>query len=320
MADINDHRPTSISHIVGQDHVRQVVEVALDYAHQEGKKFDHAMMVGPPGLGKTQIATIVAKEMATEFTELLGQSLSNLADLNAVLLKATDRSILFLDEAHCMSQTLQTSLYLALDQRKILIPGGKNGSAPMSIPIADFTLLLATTDEHCLLQPLRDRLKLTLRFQFYRDEELMQIVANRARGLGWHVQEDVFAAIATRSRGTPRLALRLLESAHRVCRAQGQHTITLNHLRRACALEQIDSLGLGPTEQRYLECLADGPTRLNVLAAMLGLPKRTVSEVTEQFLQRAGLIVKDDQGRRQLTAKGRDHLAEQQLELERATR
>ena len=169
-------------------------------------------------------------------------------------------------------------------------------------------------------QPLRDRMKLTLRFQFYSDDELEQITLNRARGLEWHVEENVFASIATRSRGTPRLALRLLESAHRVCRAEGEHTITLNHLHRACDLEQIDSLGLGPTEQRYLECLAEGPTRLNVLAAMLGLPKRTVSEVTEQFLQRAGLIVKDDQGRRQLTARGRDHLAEQQLELERAHR
>mgnify|MGYP003629823151 CR=1 FL=1 len=309
MPDINDIRPTSISHIIGQKHVREVVALGLDYAHQLGHKFDHAMLVGPPGLGKTALSQIIAQEMATDFTELLGQSFGSVADLNAVLLTATERSIVFIDEVHEMNKSLQTTLYLALDQKKILIPGSKNGAAPMSIPIQDFTLLLATTDEYLLLQPLRDRMKLTLRFEFYSADELTQIVANRSRGLGWKVEENVFPAIASKGRGTPRLALRLLESSHRVCRAEGDHIITFKHLERACGLEQIDSLGLGPTEQKYLVIIAESPTRLNVIASMLGLPTRTVSEVTEPYLQRAGLIVKDDQGRRQLTEKGRDHLS-----------
>jgi len=309
MSDINDIRPTSISHLIGQEHVKQVVCVALDYAHQEGRKFDHALMVGPPGLGKTALSQIIAQEMATDFTELLGQSFKTVADLNNVLLLATERSIVFIDEVHEMSKSLQTTLYLALDQRKILIAGGKSGATPMSIPIQDFTLLLATTDEYQLLQPLRDRMKLTLRFEFYSADELAQIVSFRSRGLGWNVDEEVFPAIANKGRGTPRLALRLLESAHRVCRAEGEHIITAKHLERACELEQIDSMGLGPTEQQYLAIIADNSTRLNVIASMLGLPTRTVSEVTEPYLQRAGLIVKDDQGRRQLTAKGRDHLS-----------
>jgi Holliday junction DNA helicase RuvB len=179
----------------------------------------------------------------------------------------------------------------------------------MSIPIQDFTLLLATTDEYLLLQPLRDRMKLTLRFEFYSADELTQIVANCSRGLGWNVDEEVFPAIASKGRGTPRLALRILESSHRVCRAEGEHTITHSHPERACGLEQIDSMGLGPTEQKYLTVVADSPTRLNVIASILGLPTRTVSEVTEPFLMRAGLIVKDDQGRRQLTQMGREHLS-----------
>jgi Holliday junction DNA helicase RuvB len=206
-----------------------------------------------------------------------------------------------------MNKSLQTTLYLALDQRKILIP--QNGSAPMGIPIADFTLLLCTTEEYQLLQPLRDRMKLTLRFSFYSVDELTQIVFNRSRGLAWNVDEEVFPAIASKGRGTPRLALRLLESSHRVCRAEGDHVITLSHLERACGLEQIDSMGLGPTEQKYLTVVAESPTRLNVIASILGLPKRTVSEVTEPFLMRAGLIVKDDQGRRQLTQIGHEHLS-----------
>jgi Holliday junction DNA helicase RuvB len=307
MSDINDISPTSISRLVGQEHVKQVVCVALDYAHQEGRKFDHAMMVGPPGLGKTAMSQIIAQEMATDFTELLGQSFGSVADLNAVLLSATERSIVFIDEVHEMNKSLQTTLYLALDQRKILIP--QNGSAPMGIPIADFTLLLCTTDEYQLLQPLRDRMKLTLRFSFYSVDELTQIVLQRSRGLGWNVDEEVFREIGVRGRGTPRLALNMLESAHRVCRAEGDHVITLSHLERACSLEQIDSMGLGPTEQKYLTVVADNPTRLNVIASILGLPKRTISEVTEPFLMRAGLILKDDQGQRQLTQIGHEHLS-----------
>jgi Holliday junction DNA helicase RuvB len=176
------------------------------------------------------------------------------------------------------------------------------------LPLADFTLLLSTTDEYCLLQPLRDRMKLLLRFDFYTPEELTTVVVQRAKGLGWDVQETAFPMIAARARGTPRLALRLLQAARRVCRSQGGHTITLAHLETACELEGIDALGLGPTEQKYLTILAHGPTRLNVIASTLGLPTRTVSQVTEAFLIRAGLIAKDDQGRRQLTQQGREHV------------
>jgi Holliday junction DNA helicase RuvB len=180
--------------------------------------------------------------------------------------------------------------------------------------LADFTVLLSTTDEYCLLQPLRDRMKLVLRFQFYAEEELTVLVRQRSRALNWVVDEGVFTQVAQRSRGTPRLALRLLQSARRVCRAEGNRTITLAHLERACGLEQIDDLGLGPTEQQYLRILAEGDSRLNVIASRLGLPPRTVSQVTEPFLLRAGFMFKDNQGRRQLTALGREHLVKSRQE------
>ncbi len=307
--DINSIRPTSINHLIGQDHVREVVTVALDAAQQDGRRFDHALMVGPPGVGKTATSQVIAQEMATEFIEILGQSMKNVGDLNATLLSAKDRSIVFIDEAHQLDKNLQTALYLALDQRKILLPGGK-GSSPVSLNLADFTLLLATTDEFQLLQPLRDRMKLVLRFDFYSPEDLEQIARHRSRGLGWEIDEQVFPEIAQRSRGTPRLALRLIESARRVARSEGEGVVTLAHLERACQLEQIDSLGLGPTEQKYLDILGGGSaSRLNVIASMLGLPSRTVAEVVEPYLMRAGLMVKDDNGKRQLTALGREHLA-----------
>lgn len=184
MNDINDIRPTSISHIIGQQAVKEQVRVALDAAQQDGRKFDHAMLVGSPGLGKTQISQIIGAEMAMDYHELLGQSIKSVADLNAVLIAATDRAVVFVDEAHELDKILQTALYLALDKRKVIIQGNRKGSTPMSVPIADFTLLLASTDEFQLLQPLRDRMRLVLRFEFYTPEELVQILRMRLKGAG----------------------------------------------------------------------------------------------------------------------------------------
>lgn len=307
-AEINDLAPTSLSHIIGQRGVIAQVTVALDAAQIDGKKFDHALLVGPPGLGKSALARVIAAEMAAELHEVLGQSVAGPADLNALLLGAKDRDVIHIDECHELATEQQTALYMALDQRRIVLAGGRSGRSPQSIPIADFSLLLSSTDEFDLLQPLRDRMKMILRFDFYDNNELAEVVRQRARALGWRVDDDVLPEIARRSRGTPRLALRLLQSCRRVCRAEGETGITIDHLRRACDLEHLDELGLGPAEQKYLEILAQGVSRLNVVASMLGLPSRTVAEVSEPFLLRSGLIIKDDQGRRQLTSQGREHL------------
>ena len=308
--DINEARPSSVNHLIGQPSVKEQIIVALDSAQQDNRKFDHALLVGPPGMGKTAAAQIIAAEMGTDFIEVLGQSLKGVADLNALLLQATPRSVCFVDESHELDKSLQTALYLALDQRRILLQGSRKGSTPVAIPIQDFTLLLASTDEFQLLQPLRDRMRMTLRFQFYAVADLEKIARMRAASLGWEVEPEVFRNAAERSRGTPRLVLRLLQAAHRVARAEAADVVTAAHLERACALEGIDHLGLGPTEQQYLKILLEGPTRLNMLASRLGLPIRTVSDVTEAFLIRSGLVVKDDQGRRQLSAQGRDHAAD----------
>ena len=303
--EVNDVAPTSVAHIVGQQGVVEQVKVALDAAFEDGRRFDHSLLVGPPGVGKSALATVVAQEMACPFHEVLGQSIGNVGDLNALLLQASDKCVVHLDECHELDRRLQTVLYLATDKRRVVINGSK---AVESIPIADFTLLLSTTDEYCLLQPLRDRMRLMLRFDFYQEQDLVTLLHHRSKALSWPLEENLLLGIAERSRGTPRLALRLLQACRRVCRAEGEEEITQDHLRRACNLEGIDELGLGPTEQSYLRLLADGPMRLNVLASSLGLPGRTVSQVTEPFLIRAGLVAKDDQSRRQLTARGYEHL------------
>jgi Holliday junction DNA helicase RuvB len=295
--------------MVGQKSVVEQVRGGIEAAFADQKKFDHALLVGPPGLGKTTVARIIAEEMATPFHEVLGQSISTIADLNAVLLSAADKSVVFVDEAHELDPMFQTALYLALDQHKVILQSARAGRGPQSIPVADFSLLLATTDEFRLLSPMRDRCRLVLRFEFNSPEELTVLLRQHSQALKWRTDESVFPLIAARARGTPRLALRLLQACRRVCRSESRATITLADLERACQLEQIDALGLGPTEQAYLEALAGGASRLNVIASMLGLPARTVSQVTEPFLIRAGLLVKDDQGRRQLTAQGRERLA-----------
>lgn len=305
--DLNDSSPSSLSHIVGQQGVVSQLRVALDAAFEDHRRLDDCLLVGPPGLGKSQIASVIGQELATTCREALGQSIKCSADLNALLLAAKDKEIVFVDEVHELPKLYQTALYLALDKRQLIV---NNGRSFQSIPLAEFTLLLGTTDEYCLLQPLRDRMRLVLRFDFYSVEELTKIVRHRAKSLKWAIDEALPPLIARRARGTPRLALRLLQACRRVCRAEGQEMLRQqHHLRKACALERLDDLGLGPMEQRYLTALSEGVSRLNVVASMMGLPTRTVSAVIEPFLIRAGLVYKDDGGRRQLSPSGQDHLA-----------
>lgn len=307
--EVNSIQPSSLKHLVGNRHVIDQVAVALDACQQDNKTMASALLVGPPGVGKSLLAAVLAQEQAVEFHSVLGQSITSNADLNALLLVAKDKDVVFIDEADELKTEFQTALYLALDQRKIVLQTGIARRCPQAIPIADFCLLLASNHEHELAAPLRDRMKLILRFSFYTPEELTTILLHRSKALGWEIFENLLPEIAKRARGVPRQALRLLSASWRVCRSQGEGTITVAHFTRACQLEQIDDLGLGPTEQKYLSILNDGAVRLNILASVLGLPPKTVSEVIEPFLVRLGLVTKDEQSRRNLTALGREHLA-----------
>ena len=184
MNEINDVAPTSLSHLIGQKGVIDQVKVAIDAAFADNRKLDSAMLVGPPGVGKSALANVVAQEMASEYHEVLGQSIKGLSDLNALLLAAKDKDVIHIDEAHELEKRLQTALYLAVDRQKVLVRGSGKSGVPLGIPIADFTLLLSTTDEYCLLQPLRDRMRLTLRFDFYSADELVLVLRHRSRALG----------------------------------------------------------------------------------------------------------------------------------------
>jgi Holliday junction DNA helicase RuvB len=253
------------------------------------------------------LCEVIASELQVPIQVTLGHMLRNPADLNELLLNATDKSIVAVDEADLMPVPVQTALMVAISSGRLFLPAG--GSV-QSIPLANMTFLLATTEEHGLLGPATQRFN-TLRFSYYCEEDLRNIVAVRARSLGWGIADEAIPPIAERSRGTPRIALKILQASRSVCRAEGEETISLAHLERACRLTGIDAMGLNEaTDLAYMRLLQESQdgTQLSVLASRLGIPSKTVSAIIEPFLLRAGLMEKGKQSKRYLTAKGKEHL------------
>ena len=307
MKEINDVAPSSLSHVACESN-RGVIEqcrVAIDAAFEDDRRLDDILLTGPPGVGKSSLGFVLSQEMAVPFHEVLGQNLRSPADLNNLLLSCESKAICLIDEIHESPPSIQTALYMALDKRQIMVRGG---SSIQALPIADFTLVAATTEPYQILEPLRQRAKLHLELSFLSEKDLILVVERRCRGLSWDIEPQVLPEIARRARGVPRLALRLTASARRVARADGRTLITLADLQRACHLEQLDALGLGPLEQKYLRLLVAGPRRVNLIASALGVPAKTLTSVTEPFLIRAGLVDKDDASRRVLTPEGHRHL------------
>ena len=307
MKEINDVAPTSLSHVACESN-RGVIEqcrVAIDAAFEDDRRLDDILLTGPPGVGKSSLSFVLAQEMAVPFHEVLGQNLRTPADLNNLLLSCESKSICLIDEIHEAPPAIQTALYMTLDKRQIMVRGG---SSIQALPVEDFTLIAATSEPYQILEPLRQRAKLHLELSFFTESDLVTVVERRCRALSWDIEPSVLPEIAKRARGVPRLALRLTASARRVARADGRTLITAADLERACGLEQLDSLGLGPLEQRYLRLLLDGPRRVNLLASALGVPGKQLSSVTEPFLIRKKLVDKDETSRRVLTPEGRRHL------------
>lgn len=314
MKEINDVAPTSLSHVACESN-RGVIEqcrVAIDAAFEDDRRLDDILLTGPPGVGKSSLSFVLSQEMAVPFHEVLGQNLRTAADLNNLLLSCESKSICLIDEVHEAPPAIQTALYMALDKRQIMVRGG---SSIQALPVADFTLIAATTEPYQILEPLRQRAKLHLELSFLSQSDLVTVVERRCRALSWDIEPQVLPEIARRARGVPRLALRLTASARRVARADGRTLIAVADLQRACGLEQLDGLGLGSLEQKYMQLLMEGPRRVNVLASMLGVPAKTLSTVTEPFLLRANLVSKDDASRRVLTPEGRRHLLENGAEI-----
>jgi holliday junction DNA helicase RuvB len=305
--EVNSVRPTSLNHLVGNQAVIRQVRVALDASQQDAVKFPSALLLGGAGQGKSTLASVIAQEMASPFHEVLGQNIQKPSDLTALLLKATDRSVVHIDEAHELKKEIMTLLYTCLDQSVLKVPGG---GAVESIPLADFTLLLSTTDEYALLPPLVSRMKLSLHLEYYTETDLQRIVSTRARELGWRLDEAILPLIAQRSRSTARRSLNILQSSRRVCRSEGEDFITMEHFTKATQIDGIDSAGLEKRDRTYLRLLLEKPMKVNVLSSSLGTPIKTLTTHIEPPLIRLGWVTKDEQGRRVIAEKARKHLQE----------
>ena len=300
---------TSLNHVVGQQRAVTVLRTALDaYWHDRSKSdgkeaFPHLLMCGPGGTGKTLLTELIARELCTECYVELAQNINNIGQMQGLLMMLEPEQVLLVDEVHELSETVQVSLYRAIEERKLFLGGNRK---PIMLP--PFTLIGATTDEYLLTPSMRDRFKILLRLTHYSDDEMASLVTQRAQRYEWEIDSRCIGELASRSRGVPRLAVRLLDSAKRTASSKGMDRIEQEHVEEMLSVEGYDALGFDPVEQRYLSLLKEsqGPVRLNVLATHLGLPKQTIEMFERDFI-RLGLITKGDKGRT-LTPKGIEHL------------
>lgn len=306
--DANSQIVPTLDHVIGQTRAVTVLRTAINaYFHDrtkatEEQAFPHLLVTGPGGTGKTLLSEIVARECATNLHTELAQNLKTPEHVHASLMMLEAGDVLFYDEIHELPNSAGVTLYRALEERKLFL-GKKH-----VVQLPPFCLAGATTHEHLLTPSLRQRFRIHLRLTHYSDEEMFLLIRQRARRLGWTIEDDAIRLLAGKSRGTPRLAIRMLESAKRQASSEGKDLITLVHVQQMCEVEQIDSLGLDAVEQAYLRILreAEGPIRLNVIATTMGLPKQTIEMFESDFI-RMGLVTKSEKGR-MLTTKGIEHL------------
>lgn len=294
-------RPSTLEEFVGQSKVRSQLRLLLDAAMMQQRTPDHILLAGPPGLGKTTLSMIVAAELEKPLHQTSGPAIQHAGDLAAVLSALTPGEVLFIDEIHRMARSAEEMLYLAMEDFKIDIMVGK-GAGATSIPLelAPFTLVGATTRAGLLPNPLRDRFGFTAHLEFYDDSELVDVVARAARLLEVDIDHDGVSEIASRSRGTPRIANRLLR---RVRDYSLVHDIPANlaSVQSALALYDIDAFGLDRLDREVLhavvERFAGGPVGLSTLAVSVGEEAETIEAVVEPFLVRAGLLSRTPRGR-----------------------
>ena len=305
-------RPKTLDEFVGQKAARENLRVFINAARTRGEALDHVLFFGPPGLGKTTLAQIVAREMGVGFRATSGPVIAKSGDLAALLTNLEDGDVLFIDEIHRLAPAVEEVLYPAMEDRALDLMIGEGPSArSVRIDLPKFTLVGATTRQGLLTTPLRDRFGIPVRLNFYTTEELEQVIARAARLLDLHVAEDGAAEIAKRSRGTPRIAGRLLRRVRDFANVAGVPTVDRKAADLALTRLEVDHLGLDAMDRRYLMMIADiykgGPVGVETLAAGLSEPRDTIEEVIEPFLIQLGLIARTARGRC-LNAGGWKHL------------
>ena len=295
-------RPKSLGDFVGQHKVRQQLELVLHGAKGRGTTPDHILLAGPPGLGKTTLAMIIANELGMPIRITSGPAIQHAGDLAAILSSLTEGEVLFLDEIHRMSRPAEEMLYMAMEDFRVDVIVGKGpGATAIPLELPPFTLVGATTRSGLLPAPLRDRFGFTAHMEFYEPSDLEQVVHRSARLLTLEVDAEAASEIASRSRGTPRIANRLLRRVRDFAEVKGDGRGTVEAARAALAVYEVDERGLDRLDRAVLGALLNlfggGPVGLSTLAVAIGEETDTVEEVAEPFLVRQGLLARTPRGR-----------------------
>ena len=305
-------RPKSLEEFVGQEKVRAQLSLILEAARIQNRTSDHILLAGPPGLGKTTLAMIIAHESGQSLRLTSGPTIQNAGDLASILSSLAPGEVLFIDEIHRMSRSAEEMLYLAMEDFRVDVMVGKGpGATSIPLDISPFTLVGATTRSGMLPNPLRDRFGFTANMEFYTDEELTRVLHRAAEKLGIAAEPKALSEISSRSRGTPRIANRLLRRVRDYALVAKSESIDVGLTQSALALYEVDQLGLDRLDRSILDTLAHKfemkPVGLSTLSAAIGEEPDTIESVVEPFLVRLGLISRTAKGR-VITNAGLRHL------------
>jgi len=305
-------RPTSFADYTGQERLKKNLKLAIDAAKKRGDPIDHTLLYGPPGLGKTTMASVIAHEMGTNIRVTSGPAIERAGDLASILTNLNDGDILFIDEIHRLGHTVEEVLYSAMEDFKLDIMIGKGPAArSVRLDLPRFTVIGATTRTGALSAPLRDRFGLMHRLEFYTPEEITQIITRASTILGTKINPGAAQLLSTRARLTPRIANRLLKRVRDYADVNGDGIIDEPIAKAALGLLEIDELGLDPGDRHLLlsiiENYGSNPVGLNTIAALTGDEATTIEDFYEPYLLQIGFIERTPRGRR-VTAKGHTHV------------